>query len=169
MEIADMSFPVPPPFPARDLIFQFFWSFATFECAMKRAGLCKAGRRHRTAEPNWDAFEGRIREIALGSESFRVAAKTLIELAPKCQVFDDETLGWETAEQGEADDVDYALFLLRTVRNNLFHGGKYEHGGPIQDVARDTQILTAALELLGECYKLDDRVRARVDELSQAA
>jgi hypothetical protein len=165
-----MSFPVPPPFPARDLIFQFFWSFATFECALKRtAGLCKAGRRYRTAEPNWPAFEQGIRETALASESFRVAAKGLIELSPKCQVFDGATLGWETAAQGEADDMEYALFLLRTVRNNLFHGGKYEHGGPINDVARDTNILTAALALLGECYKLDNRVQIYVDELSHAA
>ncbi|MGA3132458.1 MAG: hypothetical protein ABSD59_16765 [Terracidiphilus sp.] len=163
-----MRFPVPPPFPARDLIFQFFWSFATFECAMKRAGLCKAGPYH-MAEPNWRAFEEGIRETALGSESFKVAAKALIELAPKCQVVDAGKLGWETAEQGQADVVGYALFLLRTVRNNLFHGGKYEHGGPIQDVARDTEILTVALALLGECYKLDNRVHTHVDELSQAA
>jgi hypothetical protein len=168
MEIDEMSFPVPPPFPERDLIFQFFWSFATFECAMKRAGLCKAGR-YGMAEPNWRAFEKGIRETALGSESFKNAAKALIGLAPRCQVVVDDKLGWETAEQGPADEVEYALFLLRTVRNNLFQGGKYEHGGPVHDVARDTQILTAALALLGECYKLDDRVHTYVDELSHAA
>jgi len=164
-----MSFPIAPPFPARDLIFQFFWSFATFECAMKRGGFCKAARRYSTAEPNWPAFEEAIRVTALGSESFNVAAKALIGLAPKCQIVVDGKLGWETAQQGTADDVEYALFLLRTVRNNLFHGGKYEHGGPVQDVARDTEILTAAVALLGECYKLDERVHANVDQLLHAA
>lgn len=162
-----MSFPVPPPFPARDLIFQFFWSFAAFECAMKRAGFCRAGR-YEMAEPNWRSFETGIRETALASESFKVAAKRLIELAPRCQVVVAGKLGWQTAAQGKADDVEYALFLLRTVRNNLFHGGKYEHGGPVQDVARDTEILTAGMALLGECYELDNRVHLHVNELSHA-
>jgi hypothetical protein len=121
------------------------------------------------AEPKWQAFEEGIREAALRSESFKTAAKALIGLAPRCQVVVDEKLGWETAEQGQADEVEYALFLLRTVRNNLFQGGKYEHGGPVQDVARDTEILKAALALLGECYSLDERVHAHVDDLSQAA
>jgi hypothetical protein len=163
-----MSFPSAPPFPARDLIFQFFWSFATFECAMKRGGFCKAARRYNTAEPDWPAFEEGIRDTALGSELFKAAAKALIGLAPKCQVVVDGELGWGAAEQGKADDVEFALFLLRAVRNNLFHGGKYQHGGPVQDVARDTKILTAALALLGECYKLDERVHAYVEQLSQA-
>jgi hypothetical protein len=121
------------------------------------------------AEPNWRGFESGIRETALASESFKVVAKRLIELAPRCQVVIAGKLGWQTAVQGNADDVEYALFLLRTVRNNLFHGGKYEHGGPIHDVARDTKILTAALALLGECYELDNRVQIHVDELSHAA
>ena len=136
---------------------------------MKRGGFCKAARRYNTAEPDWSAFEDGIRDSALGSESFKAAAKVLIGLAPKCQIVVDGKLGWETVEQGQADDVKHALFLLRTVRNNLFHGGKYEHGGPVQDVARDTEILTAALALLGECYKLNEIVETCVEELSHAA
>jgi hypothetical protein len=121
------------------------------------------------AEPNRRAFETGIRETAYASESFRAAAKKLIGLAPRCQVVVAGKLGWETAKQGQAGEVEYALFLLWAVRNNLFHGGKHEHGGPIQDVARDTEILTASLVLLDECYKLDNRVQAQVNELSQAA
>lgn len=121
------------------------------------------------AEPNWRAFEVGIRDAALASDSFKVAARGLVELAPKCQVIVDGKLGWETAEQGQAEDVQYALFLLRTVRNNLFHGGKYERGGPIHDAARDTKILTAPLSLLEECYKRENRVQMQVGELSQAA
>lgn len=163
-----MSFPAVPPFPTRDLIFQFFWSFAVFECAMKRAGFCRAGK-HNTAEPDWRGFATENRETALASESFKLAAKKLIELAPRCQVVVAGKLGWQAAKQGHTDDVKHALFLLRTVRNNLFHGGKFQHGGPIHDVARDTDIMEAALALLGECYELDRRVRNYVDELSHEA
>lgn len=87
-----MNFPLPASFPARELILRFFWSFATFECAMKRAGPCKAGR-HRTAEPNWQAFEEGIRETALGSESFKVAAKALKDYATNDDSKEKKMLG----------------------------------------------------------------------------
>ena len=69
------------------------------------------------------------------------------------------------------DGQSYARFALRlvcTVRNNLFHGGKYE-GGLALEVARNKGLLEAALAVLSECYELDAELQHWIYDVAQAA
>lgn len=50
-------------------------------------------------------------------------------------------------------DEQYVIELLKTVRNNLFHGGKYPDG-PVEEIARNREILRASLVVLAGFYHL---------------
>jgi hypothetical protein len=51
------------------------------------------------------------------------------------------------------------------VRNNLFHGGKYLDGDEFE-VARDRDILSAALAVLNGLSCLDPDIKARFEEFA---
>jgi len=83
----------------------------------------------------------------------------LRQLSPRRQVVRNGRLGWApiVRQAGESDEV-YVLRLLRASRNNLFHGGKYPDG-PIDEVARDRDILRAGLTIPAGCYELHAGVK----------
>lgn len=149
----------PPDALDRDLVLQFFWRFSGFECALKREGFLRQQRPPdpgNTAEPDWKAFaraiHGRFGEVK--KTSFQEAVAFLVRDPPRRQVVRDGSLGWQPLSRMDKDsDEDFLLLLVRTIRNNLFHGGKYPDG-PIDEVARDQDLLRAALEVLEACYEL---------------
>ena len=149
------------------LAFEFFWKFAAFESALKRAGYrteCKD-----TVSSNWDKFGARYGEKALQSTSFMHAARVLEKLNPLCQtVNEQDELDWRTVQRGKDSDVQFVLRLLKTIRNNLFHGGKYA-SRPMKEIARDEQLLRAGINLLHECYKLDTRIQFYIQEIVELA
>ena len=160
-----MTFNLPPDELDRDLVLGFFWKFSVFECALKREGFLRPGPKN-GAEPNWDRFgkevQGRFSQVSI--PGFADAVGNFRKLSPQRQVVRDGHLGWEPIRQkaGQADE-EYILRLLRTVRNNLFHGGKYPDGS-IAEVARDRDILRAALKILDGCYEIHAGVKRWIDE-----
>lgn len=56
------------------------------------------------------------------------------------------------------------LRLVRVVRNNLFHGGKYQ-SGPFDEIARNENLLEAAITVLSHCLALSDPVREAFEEV----
>jgi hypothetical protein len=160
-----MPFKLPPQVFDRDLVLDFFWKFSFFECALKREGFLSAGRND-AAEPDWDCFARQIQgQFALVSiPGFNEAVHELRRLSPRRQVVRNGLLGWAPVEQraGESDEA-YTLHLLKTSRNNLFHGGKYPDG-PINEVARDRDILRASLTILDGCYEIHAGVNKWIDE-----
>lgn len=160
-----MSFRLPPDELDRDLTLDFFWKFSVFEYALKREGFLRIGRNN-AAEPDWDRFgiavRGRFAQVA--NPAFADAVRKLKLLSPRRQVVHGGKLGWDAIVQGPGESEEaYVLHLLRTVRNNLFHGGKYPDG-PVAEVARDRDILCATLAILDGCYELHDGVKRRIDE-----
>ena len=149
----------------RDVVFDFFWRFSAFECALKREGFLRSGH-HENAEPDWDRFgqEVRGRFDHVTTPHFHSAVESLQQLAPRRQKVRDGRLVWELVRpsQGQSDEA-FVLRLLRTVRNNLFHGGKYPDG-PIDEIARDTAIIRAACTVLEGCYEVHAGVRRRIDD-----
>jgi hypothetical protein len=159
-----MAYDLPPDGLDRDLVLAFFWRFSAFEYALKREGFLRAGRSA-NAEPDWTAFgkslRGRFGEIA--SEDFHKSVDALIALAPRRQVVRHGELRWEpVARQAEQSDEEHVLHLLKTARNNLFHGGKYPDG-PVDEVARNSSVLQAALRVLEGCYVLHPSLRRWMD------
>ncbi len=126
-----------------------------FECALKREGFLREGR-NQAAEPDWDTFGQKVgdRFGEVDDGEFRDAVRILTDAGPRRQVVRGGHLAWESVQRREEDsDGQFVLRLLRTARNNLFHGGKYPDG-PIEEVARDKRILQAAITVLEGCYKL---------------
>jgi len=191
-----MTFPAFPDSIDRNLVFDFFWMFSAFECALKRGDFLKASRNQspdsgtdnadrrcpahhqqrkgRAAEADWDKF-GRVidSEFAkLKSPAFLTAVARIKCLSPQRQINANGKLKWDPVkkETGETDAA-YTLHLLRTVRNNLLHGGKYPDGGPSRiapvQIARDKEILGAAVIILDGCYELHPDIKRLIDDIAR--
>ncbi len=160
-----MAFRLQPHALDGDLVLDFFWKFSVFECALKREGFLKSGRNN-GAEPDWDGFgskvRGRFEQVA--DPGFAEAVRKLKLLSPRRQVVSGDRLGWASIVQGTGESEEaYVFHLLKTARNNLFHGGKYPDG-PVEEVAHDRDILRAAIAILDGCYELHKGVKMWIDE-----
>jgi hypothetical protein len=146
-------------------VFEFFWRFSAFECALKRSGyLTNKG----FAEADWKTFGEEIhgRFNTVQSRTFHEAVIKIRRLSPKRQINNNGQLGWRDVERenGESDEA-YTLRLLKIVRNNLFHGGKYPDG-TVFEIARNQEILRAALDVLEGCYALHSGIKLWIDEIA---
>jgi hypothetical protein len=142
------------------VVLEFFVTFSRFECALKRARFVK-GDKHGNAHPDWEKFvrkvARRLGEITGGE--FIKAKSYLLQNPPLKQVFrkPDKGVRWEEncKRDGESEG-EYLLRLVRAVRNNLFHGGKYEYSVVIDDHAlRNNELLKASLTVLEMCLELE--------------
>jgi hypothetical protein len=164
-----MAFPPRPKLPDEGLVFDFFWTFSTIECAMKHAGIFKVREGSDAIEADWERFAAELvnhgtersqnfLKAARGLQRFRVQRFQLVENRPE----------WKPFERGRMGEVEFTLHLLRLVRNNLFHGGKYEFGAPADQVERDTAIIRAALSVLDQCFEHHPRVKVEVEQVAAA-
>lgn len=145
----------------RDLVFQFFAFFARYEYSLKRSDFLKRCDR---AKPNWDAYANTLRGRfgKIQDKAFQTAIAYLLAKPPKTQIVTENGLGWTDTPLGPGEHQEcYVLRLVRTVRNNLFHGGKYQYPfGTIDDVARNRCLLEASITVLCQCLELSEPVRA---------
>lgn len=73
-------------------------------------------------------------------------------------------LDWVDTRQGTGESNErYVLRLVTTIRNNLFHGGKYPKA-PVSEVARNKKLLDAGIVVMNHCLELSDPVRAIFNE-----
>jgi hypothetical protein len=150
-----------------ELVLRFFLEFSRFEYCLKRGGFLKKGREE--AVPDWEAFakslQGKLTDSP--SDDFRQGYFVLTARPPKKQIVSlSGGLGWRESTRGvkEAEEA-FLLRLVRTVRNNLFHGGKFPYpDGPVQDPARDRELVWAALIVLRECRRLNPRIDSLFQE-----
>lgn len=107
----------------RDATFEYFYWFSRFEFALKENKYLKDRTQGANAEPNWDKFQEQYRSEYVASEE----AHRLIELHPKRQIVSEhEELKWIPVGVSHCkDDLCKIITMLKTVRNNLFHGGKH--------------------------------------------
>jgi hypothetical protein len=144
----------------QDLVFSFFAVFSRFEYALKRSGFLK--RQDGRAEPNWDEFantlRGKLSEVP--DAQFIEARRFLLAEPPKTQVVAQGHLGWQDTLCGSGESEErYLLRLVSTVRNNLFHGGKYPYPfASVDEPSRDTRLLQAAIAILQACLTSSPQV-----------
>ncbi len=154
----------------RALLLEFFLSFARFEYALKNTGFYV---RHRSrqglptqAEPDWDRFAVSLRTVfdSRRTPSLSQAFDYLTQSPPNKQVIVNGAPAWETPTRDPSvSDVEFALRMVRCVRNNLFHGGK--HTNEVHEAPqRTTELLQSALTILGECLALSPSQRQFFDE-----
>jgi len=149
----------------RVLVLRFFGVFSRFEYSLKRSGLV---RGHDQVEPDWDTYANGLRGKfqSVDDPGFNDAIKVLVDAPPRKQILSGSNLDWKATVVGADEQLEsYVLRLIRIVRNNLFHGGKYPIPvGPLEDVGRNSLLLEASLTVLKQCLRLSPDLRAVFEE-----
>lgn len=102
--------------------FDFFFWFSRFEAALKESGFLKSEVEGDVAEPSWEKFVGAYAAKYALTES----GKRLLELAPDRQIVGmGKKLSWRPIGTGDCQtELCKVVRMLKTLRNNVFHGGK---------------------------------------------
>ena len=149
----------------RDLVLRFLGVFSRFEFALKRSGFLKGSEQ---AEADWDAYAKSLRGTFRSVEDTRFTETVafFLKAPPRKQVVSGGDIDWKDTQIGDGEHQEnYVLRLVRVVRNNLFHGGKYPIPvGPLEDVGRNHKLLEASLAVLTQCLQLSPGLRAVFDE-----
>ncbi|KTE21721.1 MULTISPECIES: hypothetical protein [unclassified Sphingopyxis] len=134
----------------RAIVFDFFYWFSRFEFALKERRYLKSHVVGRKAEPSWKEFW----EAHEGAYKLTPAAKALIAAKPERQIVGEPDHDFEEPPIPEdASDLQALTIYVRTVRNNLFHGGK--HGLSYwSDPPRTRLLLTTTITILDELARL---------------
>jgi len=136
------------PDDLRELVFSFFHKFSRFEFALKEAGKWRPRHAGSAALPDWNCF------ITDHKATYQLttAAAALLAANPKKQVVADDELSLEfravTFDENTSDLAKVSR-LARTVRNNLFHGGKHDAEG-WDNPARIRELIPLASAVLDE-------------------
>jgi hypothetical protein len=109
------------------LAFDFFYWFSRFEFCLKENRYLKHDKPGSNAEPGWDKF------VEQYADEFQASAeaKELLAAPPERQiVLANQTLDWRPVGTSDCkSELDKVVRLVKTVRNNLFHGGKHGAAG----------------------------------------
>ena len=103
---------------------KLFHVFSRAEYALKAAGFnCGDGK----AKANWDAFARKLVDLVATpqSEDLRMAVEFMLEYPPKQQMVIHGVLSWKDCRPTGKTKAESLFLYIRRVRNNLFHGGKF--------------------------------------------
>ena len=144
-------------------IFRFFATFARWECALKRDIRFVRRGNHGQAEANWNAFADAVaaKLERLTSQDFVSGRDYLLANPPKRFMFED---GWQpNPRRRDETDARYLFRVVRDVRNNLFHGGKYQQV-VIKELARDRALIDHSIAVLDACEALEQNIHGVLSE-----
>ncbi len=125
-----------------------FAAFAAAEHDLKAMGFIRRGSED--AQADWDEFARAIKRRFRVDRPVQIAKawQFLTGNPPRKQVIRDGRLEWlAVARPAGLSDAEYGLLLVRRVRNNLFHGGKFIVGGTRQP-DRDRELVDASFRIL---------------------
>lgn len=137
----------------KDVSFDFFYWFSRFEFALKENNFLKDHRAGAKAEPGWEEFRANYQSKYVASSE----AQRMIALHPKRQfVAEHGEPVWRPVGIGHCrNDLCRVITMLRTIRNNLFHGGK--HGdADIDSKERNLELLSCGKVVLDQLAKQAD-------------
>ena len=138
-----------------ELAYIFFKRFARFEYALKAAGF---NNGEGEAKPNWDAFAKSIRPNFehVQAQLLKDATTYILTNPPKKQIVENGKLGWDRSLCRSPYDADKLLVYVRRVRNNLFHGGKFN--GHWFEPERSAELMKYSLIVLEACLDASEAV-----------
>ena len=143
----------------RELVLRFFLVFSRFEFALKFAGYARGNENY--VEPNWKCFAASIRDRFDKNHSPQLAQACDYFLVnpPNQQVWIDSSLAWSpNIPTNRNSEPELLIALVKRVRNNLFHGGKY-HAKMHEETARSEELLRGSILILEECLRASPKVR----------
>ena len=127
------------------------------EYALKISGYVVGDSR--SVSPNWDRYARDI-AVSLGktsSKEFKEASQFYLNNAPLKQALISGNLEWVQALPTTGCEINNLFILVRRVRNNLFHGGKYNT--QIQEeTARNETLLQYGVVILMESIQHSNNV-----------
>ena len=131
-----------------NLCYEFFREFSRYEYCLKACGL---HHKIKDAKANWDEYAKQVSEIINNTtDPELIAAITYFkEHPPKQQIIEDDSLVWDDSLPQEKDLAKFLFLLIRRVRNNLFHGGKFN--GKWFEPERSEALLQHGLVILRHC------------------
>ena len=78
---------------------------------------------------------------------------------PECQIVRDGSCEWGKINLANfSSDLERVVFILKTIRNNLFHGGKNSHSD-WDNPAKNTFLIKNAISVLGDLASLSELER----------
>ncbi len=136
----------------------FFFQFARFEYAMKAVGYRNS--ENGEAKPDWHKLSEDMEETFKHppSNSFTEALDYYWQHPPMKQIVKNGNLKWAVVPPTASSQADRVLQYVRRVRNNLFHGGKFE-GGYLEDPERSETLMKYGLIILDECLNALPKLR----------
>ena len=143
----------------RNLLTEFFISFSRFECALKASNFVNGNSN--SIKANWDSFVGSIRQTFISERTpqLKQASDYIVNNPPRIQIIENGHLGWrDRVFQISDSEIDKLSLSIRDIRNNLFHGGKF-NGIYERDVSRNYILINAAMIILNEWLKLSEEVQ----------
>jgi hypothetical protein len=144
----------------RILVYDFFIAFSRFECALKNS-IRFANVRYNKVEANWELFTSSFDQDFDRSYSNELndAVSYIIENPPKIQKLQVDRLVWEDNIIDENTVLTTILGRhIRTIRNNLFHGGKF-NGEHEPDISRNYLLLNSAMIILEEWLRINSDIK----------
>lgn len=130
----------------KDLVLEFFGTFSYLECCLKKCGYAKNSKHGIVI--CWDRFCKEHKMILSGLDSKMITY--FEEKPPKNQIISDcGRLAWEEDAHKGKCSFPRLLVLVRRVRNNLFHGGKYN----VEELDRNDVLLRYSLSVLTNCIE----------------
>jgi hypothetical protein len=147
----------------RQLAWHFFVFFSRFEYALKRHPKYLNAKKT-VAEADWESFatDHAARFEANGTQELIAAVEYFRTSPPKKQIQVNQKLGWSEPIRFDEDGylLPWLLRVVRIVRNNLFHGGKFQ-GFRVSEPSRDQTLILNAIIILGACLELDPEVQGK--------
>jgi hypothetical protein len=144
----------------KDLVTGFMIMFSRFEYALKKTEYCKKDHND-NAEPDWPTFARDHNNLfeARKNPKLKAAIQYLLEHPPKRQVVNnDGKLDWKKRNLNSEALLENLVCSVKGVRNNLFHGGKFESGS-VGDPARNTLLLENCITVLSEFLSLNPTIK----------
>lgn len=139
---------------------QFLATFSRMEYALKSTKYAIGDDRK--VDPAWDRFANDIHEPFMGiTEPDLVEAKNyLLSHPPRKQTLAGNKITFfDQAIDANQSESQQLLLMVRTVRNNLFHGGKYLPDGEHEE-GRNNLLVKHSLTVMLACSRLDVEVRS---------
>ena len=139
-----------------NLATELFRKFARFEYALKASGFNDGDGE---AKANWRNFALSVEAQLQNSQTseLREAINFMLQQPPKKQIIRNGLLEWDAAPPNTNSTADLILLYVRRVRNNLFHGGKFN--GHWFAPERSEKLLRHSLVILEACLDASPQVK----------
>jgi len=143
---------------ADSLANDFFRRFSRTEYALKITGYHN-GDGKKEVKADWRKFALTIEEVIANPTSLELkeAIDFIFNAPPNKQIVVNGNLQWSSAEPNTDSCADKLLIYVRRVRNNLFHGGKFN--GHWFEPERSESLLKNSLIILVACIDAIPKVR----------